>query len=158
MKNKAKRFTEIKEIIQSSEVRNQEELLSLLVKRGYNVTQATLSRDLKQLKVAKISNATGDYVYRLSQQGRHSGADLGRSVAFMTPNVRVSIQFSGNIAVLHTRAGYASGLAYEIDEKAANVIIGTVAGEDTIIAVLKENASVQETMQALSTFIPMLEY
>ncbi len=158
MKNKEKRFAEIKEIIKSSEVRNQEEILSILIERGYKVTQATLSRDLKQLKVAKISNMAGEYVYRLSQQGKHGGADLGKSVAFMTPNVRVSIQFSGNVAVLHTRAGYASGLAYEIDEKASDVIIGTVAGEDTIIAILKEGVSASDVRHVLSAFIPFLEY
>lgn len=154
MKNKTKRFAAIKEVIQTSDVGNQEDLLKLLSDRGFEVTQATLSRDLKQLKVAKITNASGEYVYRLSQQTKGSEA---KPSSFVSPSVHVSIDFSGNVAVLHTRAGYASGLAYEIDEKGGDVVIGTVAGEDTIIAVMKENVSKERVIQVLSGFIPSLE-
>ncbi|HOI27124.1 MAG TPA: hypothetical protein PLN63_03910 [Paludibacteraceae bacterium] len=154
MKNKTKRFGAIKEIIQTSNVGNQEDLLNLLSDRGFEVTQATLSRDLKQLKVAKITNASGEYVYRLSQPTK--GGEPKQN-SFVSPNVHVTILFSGNVAVLRTRAGYASGLAYEIDEKGSEVIIGTVAGEDTIIAVMKENVSKERVKKVLSEFIPSLE-
>lgn len=155
MKNKAKRFAAIKELIQTTEVGNQEDLLRMLSTKGFDVTQATLSRDLKQLKVAKITNAMGEYVYRLSQQPAMSAEP--KQGSYVSPNVHVTMDVSGNIVVLHTRAGYASGLAYEIDDKASDVIIGTVAGEDTIIAVMREGATIDKVKSVLSGFIPSLE-
>lgn len=155
MKNKAKRFAVIKELIQTTEVGNQEDLLRMLSAKGFDVTQATLSRDLKQLKVAKITNALGEYVYRLSQQP--SMPMEAKQGSFVSPNVHVAMDVSGNIVVLHTRAGYASGLAYEIDDKASDVIIGTVAGEDTIIAVMREGVALERVKAVLSGFIPSLD-
>lgn len=154
VKNKTKRFAVIKELIQTTEVGNQEDLLRMLSTKGFDVTQATLSRDLKQLKVAKITNASGEYVYRLSQSAI---AMDSKQDAFASSSSHVTMDISGNIAVLHTRAGYASGLAYEIDDKASDVIIGTVAGEDTIIAVMREGVSLEKVKSVLSGFIPSLE-
>ena len=153
MKNKTKRLTAIKEIITNSVVGSQEELLQLLTERGYELTQATLSRDLKYLKVAKTSNSSGEYVYRLAPQEKERD---GKTSVFTSGNILRSIGFSVNIAVLHTRPGYASSLAYEVDENGKDVFIGTVAGDDTIIAVLRENVTREEVMKNLSAFIPGL--
>lgn len=153
MKNKTKRLNAIKEIITNSIVGSQEELLQLLQEKGYHLTQATLSRDLKYLKVAKTSNASGEYVYQLAPQIKER--EEKKSV-FTVGNILRSVIFSGNIAVLHTRPGYASSLAYEVDENGKDVIIGTVAGDDTIIAVIKENVTREEVMENLSAFIPEL--
>ena len=138
MKNKIKRFATIKEIIATSIVGSQEELLQRLAERGFTLTQATLSRDLKQMKVAKTPDVSGQYIYRLP-------AELGPSV-----------DFSGNNMVIHTKSGYASSLAYEIDERVPKIIIGTVAGEDTVIGVIKEGYSHEEVYNALSEFIPTI--
>jgi transcriptional regulator of arginine metabolism len=153
VKNKTKRLAAIKEIISNSIVGSQEELLRLLSEKGYELTQATLSRDLKYLKVAKTSNASGEYVYQLVQQEREHEA---RASVFISGKTLQSVDFSGNIAVLHTRPGYASSLAYEIDENGKDVFIRTVAGDDTIIAVIRENVTQDEVMKNLSTFIPDL--
>ena len=153
MKNKTKRLTAIKEIITNSVVGSQEELLQLLLEKGYELTQATLSRDLKYLKVAKTSNASGEYVYRLAPQEKEREE---RTSVFASGNILQSVDFSGNIAVLHTRPSYASSLAYEIDENGKDVFIGTVAGDDTIIAVIRENVTHEEVMKNLSVFIPGL--
>ena len=150
MKNKTKRLTAIKEIITGSVVGSQEELLQLLSERGYELTQATLSRDLKYLKVAKTTNASGEYVYQLTPQEKEREEKTG---VFTSGNILQSIDFSGNIAVLHTRPSYASSLAYEIDENGKEVFLGTVAGDDTIIAVIRENVTHDEVMKNLSTFI-----
>ena len=153
MKNKTKRLTAIKEIITNSVVGSQEELLQLLLEKGYELTQATLSRDLKYLKVAKTSNASGEYVYQLAPQEKEREE---RASVFASGNILQSVDFSGNIAVLHTRPSYASSLAYEIDENGKDVFIGTVAGDDTIIAVIRENVTHEEVMKNLSVFIPGL--
>ena len=156
MKNKVKRFAAIQEIISTSIVGSQEELLQRLSAQGFELTQATLSRDLKQLKVSKTTNSKGEYLYQLptrslQEESRNIGNDFPMGNAFL------SIEFSGNIAVLHTRPGYASSLAYEIDDKAKDVIIGTVAGEDTIIAVTKENKTTKEVTESLSRIIPSIK-
>ncbi len=153
MKNKTKRLTAIREIITSSVVGSQEELLQLLLEKGYELTQATLSRDLKQLKVAKTSNASGEYVYQLASLEKEREV---RATVFTSGQVLQSVDFSGNIAVLHTRPGYASSLAYEIDENGKDVFIGTVAGDDTIIAIIRERVTHEEVMKNLSIFIPEL--
>jgi len=153
VKNKTKRLAAIKDIIANSIVGSQEELLQLLSEKGYQLTQATLSRDLKYLKVAKTSNASGEYIYQLSPQEKERETKTG---VFISGNVLKSVDFSGNIAVLHTRPGFASGLACEIDENGKEAFIGTVAGDDTIIAVIRENVTKDEVIKTLSAFIPDL--
>ncbi len=156
MKNKVKRFAAIQEIISTSVVGSQEELLQRLFKEGFELTQATLSRDLKQLKVSKTTNSKGEYLYQLPTRSvQEENKSLGND--FPMGNALLSIEFSGNIAVLHTRPGYASSLAYEIDDKAKDVIIGTVAGEDTIIAVTKEDKTKKEVTESLAQFIPSIK-
>ena len=153
MKNKIKRLSAIREIISGSVVGSQEELLQLLLEKGYELTQATLSRDLKYLKVAKTSNASGEYVYQLAPQVKEREE---KTSVFASGNILRSVSFSGNIAVLHTRPGYASSLASEIDENGKEVFLGTVAGDDTIIAVIRESVTRDEVLKNLSTFIPDL--
>ena len=136
MKNKVKRITAIKEIISTTEIGSQEELLHSLAERGFELTQGTLSRDMKQLKVVKTTNSSGMYVYKLPQQQETVAEVVVERTTL--DSVLVSLDFSSNIVVIHTRPGYASSMAYEIDVQASDVILGTVAGDDTIIAVKRE--------------------
>jgi transcriptional regulator of arginine metabolism len=153
MKNKLKRLHEIKEIISTSSIGSQEDLLNILSSRGYELTQATLSRDLKQLKVVKSPTAGGGYKYILPERNsaRKATAEESYSIA---GNGFISITFSGLMAVIKTRPGYASSIAYEIDEKAPNEILGTVAGEDTILLVIDEKVNRETVLKTLSSFIP----
>ena len=151
MKNKIKRFAAIKEILSTMTVGNQDELLKLLADKGFLLTQATLSRDLKQMKVAKTPDVTGDYIYKLPNELKSNDDN-----SIFLANSLTTISFSGNIVVLHTRSGYASSLAYEIDARANDVIIGTVAGEDTLIGIIKEGVTKDEVCESMSTFIPQL--
>lgn len=151
LKNKIKRFAAIKEIISTSTVSCQEDLLKLLSERGFKLTQATLSRDLKQMKVAKTPDVSGEYIYKLPSEQKNNDENNAYIANSLT-----TIDFSGNNVVLHTRSGYASSLAYEIDERIPSVIIGTVAGEDTIIGVIKEGLSKNDVYNALASFIPTL--
>ena len=117
MKKKANRLDAIKMIISSKDVSSQEELLQALSKEGFELTQATLSRDLKQLKVAKAANMNGKYVYVLPNNIMYKRSnDQSASEMLMTSGF-VSLQFSGNIAVIRTRPGYASSMAYDIDNR-----------------------------------------
>ena len=128
-----------------------------LEKEGFELTQATLSRDLKQLKVAKAANMNGKYVYVLPNNIMYKRSnDQSASEMLMTSGF-VSLQFSGNIAVIRTRPGYASSMAYDIDNRECPVILGTIAGDDTIMLVVHEAASHEEVRAFLSQIIPNIK-
>ena len=118
MKSKNSRLDAIKIIISSKEVGSQEELLQELAKEGFRLTQATLSRDLKQLKVAKAASMNGNYVYVLPNNTMYKRMTEQHSASEMLMhNGFISIEFSANLAVIKTRPGYASSLAYDIDNR-----------------------------------------
>ncbi|WP_300728717.1 arginine repressor [uncultured Bacteroides sp.] len=157
MKSKNSRLDSIKMIISSKEVGSQEELLQELAKEGFQLTQATLSRDLKQLKVAKAASMNGNYVYVLPNNTMYKRMTDPQSASDMLRhNGFVSIEFSDNIAVIKTRPGYASSLAYDIDNSNFHEIIGTIAGDDTIMLVIQEGCTRTRVKQALSHLIPNL--
>ncbi len=141
MKVKVKRLAAIRMIVSSQEVNSQSDLLNLLAKEGYHVTQATLSRDLKQLKVAKAASMNGNYVYVLPNETMYKRQTGTASLSKMLQDPGVlSINFSGNIGVIKTRPGYASAIAYGLDNSTHQDILGTIAGDDTILIVLREGA------------------
>ena len=171
MKNKNSRLDSIKMIISSKEVGSQEELLSELAKEGFRLTQATLSRDLKQLKVAKAASMNGNYVYVLPNNTMYNYVyvlpnntmykrmtEPQSASEMLRHNGFVSIEFSANIAVIKTRPGYASSLAYDIDMHNFHEIIGTIAGDDTIMLVVRENTLRTAVLEALSTIIPNINH
>ena len=153
MKDKHLRLEAIKIIISSREIGSQDEILQELLKEGFTLTQATLSRDLKQLKVAKAASMNGTYVYVLPNDTMYKRSTSVKPVKeMMQTNGLLNIRFSGNIGVIKTRPGYASSMAYDIDMENIPYIIGTVAGDDTIVLVLEEGApkeTVRRQIQAL---------
>lgn len=157
MKSKNSRLDAIKIIISSKEIGSQDELLQELSKEGFRLTQATLSRDLKQLKVAKAANMNGNYVYVLPNNTMYKHMTEQHSAGEMLmQNGFRSIEFSANLAVIKTLPGYASSLAYDIDNKNFDEILGTVAGDDTIILVIREDCTKMEVKNALSLVIPTI--
>ena len=155
MKIKNKRLEALRLIISSQQLGSQEELLSALQEEGYQLTQATLSRDLKQLKVAKASTMSGKYIYVLPNETMYRRVSTPSSLREMMqiPGF-VSINFSGNMGVIKTRPGYASAIAWNIDHNDIPQILGTIAGDDTIIIVIREGISSQEVVHALEGVIP----
>ena len=145
-------------LISSQELSSQEEVLKALSKEGYKLTQATLSRDLKQLKVAKAASMNGKYVYVLPNETMYKRVSNPRSLKemMMTPGF-LSINFSGNMIVIKTRPGYASSIAYNIDNHDIPEILGTIAGDDTIFLVKKEDVSEEALLKSLANAIPELK-
>lgn len=144
MKNRKKRIDVIIDLIKNQCIASQEELAAQLLKRGHKVTQATLSRDLKMLRTTKVPTDRGTYMYVLpdSDSLKDKILTTGQSIPHADfQSGFVSIQFSGNIVVIKTRNGYASGLAYDIDMKHYPEVLGTIPGSDTIFAVLREDVS-----------------
>ena len=157
MKKKANRLDAIKMIISSKEISSQEELLQELGKEGFELTQATLSRDLKQLKVAKAASMSGKYVYVLPNNIMYKRTTEQSASEMLRYNGFISLQFSGNIAVIRTRPGYASSMAYDIDNHEFEERLGTIAGDDTIMLVLREGVAPRQLRHALSFVIPNIE-
>ncbi len=154
MKSKTKRLEMIRLIISGKDISSQEELLQELRHEGIGITQATLSRDLKQLKVAKAASITGKSLYVLPNNTMYRRVREYNSIQEMLSHSGViSIRFSGNLAVIRTRPGYASSVAYDIDNSNVPEIIGTVAGDDTIIIALEENYEREVTKMKLEEII-----
>ena len=150
MKVKGQRLDAIKMILSSKEINSQEDLMKELQGEGFPVTQATLSRDLKQLKVAKAASINGDYVYVLPNETMYHRIHTPlKAVEMMTVPGFKDIHFSGNIGVIPTRPGYASSIAYNIDNSDIPEIMGTIAGDDTIFIAIKEDADHNAIIDAL---------
>ena len=141
MKTKNSRIEALKMLISSNDRGSQEGVLQALQSEGFKLTQATLSRDMKQLKVAKAASMNGKYIYVLPNETMYRRVPSPRTAAEMlqTPG-HVSLNISGNMAVVKTRPGYASAIAYNIDNAEIADILGTIAGDDTIFMVVKEGA------------------
>ena len=161
MKIKNSRLEAIRLILSTHEIGSQEELLKELNKEGYTLTQATLSRDLRQMRVVKTVGTNGHYKYVLTrqqqqQQYKHEGAEGEmRSIKPLNEeNGFISIKFSGNIAVIRTRPSYASTLAYHIDNCDFPEMLGTLAGDDAVMLVMAENVSKSALIKVLRTIIP----
>ena len=147
MKTKNDRIEMLKMLISSNELGSQEEVLNALAREGFKVTQATLSR-------AKAASMNGKYVYVLPNETMYRRVSSPRSASEMVrlPGF-LSINFSGNMGVIRTRPGYASSIAYNIDNGHIEEILGTIAGDDTIFIVIKEGATQQQVVTKLSYVI-----
>ena len=151
MNNKSNRLHVIKELVAQHFISNQDELLLRLKEKGFSLTQATLSRDLKYMHVAKVPHKDKGYIYVLPNNTRN---DL-----VISPNISdniIDIAFSGNLCVISTKPGYASAISVPIDNKGINEILGTIAGDNTILLVLRDGFDVESLMEQLCGLFPTL--
>lgn len=158
MKNKKNRLQIIVELIRRNCIGSQNELSEMLKEQGVIVTQATLSRDLKTLKITKVANDTGNYMYIIPDSNELQDSLLMKGQKRGGGNSQigfVSLEYSGNIAVIKTRNGYATGLAYDIDMSHSDVVLGTIAGADTVFVLLREGVSREEANVFFARFVPI---
>lgn len=151
--NRTDRLLEIRRLIKNNKIGNQVELLKLLDKSGFMHTQATLSRDLKFLKVGKIADEEKGQVYFLSGEPPEV-KPMENEFKDAVSRGFLSMEFSGNMAVIKTLPGFASGIAYRIDGMKAFEIIGTIAGDDTILVIARDGLTRQNLHDALTRAIP----
>jgi len=132
------------ELISRYEIDTQDELISRLRENGYEVTQATVSRDIRELKIAKMTTGKGTYRYVLPKQ-----VEGGTGMKFNSALVDsiVSVDHACNVVVLKTYPGMANAVAVGIDSMNLREILGSVAGDDTIIVVTR-NESCAEGLEA----------
>lgn len=151
--SKTARLLEIRKIIQSSKISSQEELLEILNKRGHGFTQATLSRDLRYLKAIKIPDDEKGMVYVLPENQLQQTSQNGSAPPSGQPSGFISVDYTSNMAVIKTLPGFSSSLAYRIDAINAFEIIGTIAGDDTLLVIAREGIPRQDLINCLRPFL-----
>ena len=158
MKNRSQRIQLIKKIISDEVICSQDELQIRLQEQGCDVAQATLSRDMKSLQVMKVSDAKKGYIYRLATNsiGNQQSISETSRLDFIADGV-VGIEFSANLGVIKTLPGYANSVAIMIDKANPSEILGTVAGDDTILLIMREGVGRNDVIQVLKTIMPKLE-
>jgi transcriptional regulator of arginine metabolism len=156
MKKMKKRQEVICQMIVSGRIHSQEQLLALLREQGMELTQATLSRDLKMMKVVKVPDKNDEYIYMVQEDINLENREERLKVNFLAEGFR-DLQFSGNLAVIRTLPGYASSLAVVIDSASPDTILSTIAGDDTILIILKEGVSRSELVHTLVNILPYLK-
>lgn len=153
MGKKAERLALIKRIITDEKIGSQEELIKSLAVKGIRATQSTLSRDFKEINISKMPHPEKGYVYVLAEHiAPHH--ELGTS---NLGDAILGVKFSGNMGVVITKSGYANAIAVIVDGRKYSEILGTVAGDNTIIMVLREGATHGAVVNMLREAFPTLE-
>lgn len=151
MYDKNSRQNTIKELVKAGLVHSQEELQELLNERGFAATQATLSRDMKALGIVKMHDPDYGYSYRMPYG---PGNSVSPAPGIISAEGIQSIEFSGNLAVIKTRPGYASVIGAILDSSHIPSVMGTVAGDDTVLLVIRDGFTRSEVVESLSQVLP----
>jgi transcriptional regulator of arginine metabolism len=153
IEERAARLSAIKSILSETRVSSQSALVNLLDSKGYSVTQATLSRDLKRLNVGKRPDGKGGYFYVLPPEAKGMES---REPDFADSLLRgfLFMEFSGNLGVIRTLPGYANSVAYGLDNLGLGEILGTIAGDDTILLIPRDGVTRRRLIRALVSSIP----
>lgn len=155
MKQRLTRLKTIKKLIKSYPIESQEMLLGYLDREGFSVTQATLSRDLKILKVSKVSNGKGEYVYTIPSEYNQ---DMERADIQDFLHGYISIDYSGNMVVIKTYVGHTELISMVLENLALDSILGVLAGRNNCVFVcLKDGVSGEQFLRELKDRIPGLE-
>ena len=153
MKGKLERHRIIREVLMAGRIASQEELASVLAERGVDVAQATLSRDIKELRMSKLHDENG-YYYSLPSQDASPEASVASVDA---PDSILSIEFSGPITVIKTRPGHANMVASVIDSNHLAAAAGTIAGDDTIFIIVREGFDKEDLLHSLGKLFKRLD-
>ena len=136
---KSQRQAKIMEIISNRNVETQEQLLALLQEEGFRGTQATISRDIKELRIIKELTSLGTYRYTTS--ANEVGGSFSAKMNTIFRECVTSFDYAQNIIVIRTLPGLASAAGSAIDSMSMNMVVGTLAGDDTVMVVMRDNNS-----------------
>ncbi|SFA44861.1 transcriptional regulator, ArgR family [Parageobacillus thermantarcticus] len=144
--NKGQRHIKIREIIMNHEIETQDELVDMLKKAGFNVTQATVSRDIKELQLVKVPMANGRYKYSLPSDQRFNPTQkLKRALM----DAFVKLDGTGNLLVLKTLPGNAHAIGVLLDNLDWNEIVGTICGDDTCLIICRTAEDAEKVSEQL---------
>ena len=150
--NRSERLKKIREIIKNNKISSQDDLLEELKKNGFTVTQATISRDIQFLNLVKVHDADSNEYYSLgTKYANDSQAGIRKLKTKFEENV-LSTERANNIIVIKTNPGEAQGVAAAIDSSNFKEILGTVAGDDTIICIIENEISAQKVLELFSNY------
>jgi transcriptional regulator of arginine metabolism len=156
MKERLARLKAVRKLIKTCRIESQDTLLGFLQKEGFAVTQATLSRDLKLLKVGKISDGRSGYVYSLP--GEEERQETERTYIHDFMRGYISIEWNGPLVVIRTYSGHSDSVALAVDNLGLDDVLGTIAGRDNVVFVaLREGVSGEAFMARMKESIPDLE-
>ena len=141
---KIDRHSKVLQLIETHVVETQEDLTDLLKKEGINVTQATVSRDIRELKLIKVLTTDGRYKYAPYSS---DNVLLDERIVNIFRESVLTIDYAENMICIHTITGMASAAAVAIDAMSLPEILGTVAGDDTIFVLLRNKTDISEIMQ-----------
>ena len=139
------RQQKILEIIENYEINTQEALIEKLKESGFAATQTTISRDINHLKLVKVVSTNGSYRYTIPTAQTVGGNMMGATLS----NAIVAVEAAKNIVVVKTYAGMANAVAVSIDNLAKDEIVGSVAGDDTILIVIRTDDAANALVQKL---------
>jgi len=140
---KKNRHVKILELISKNEIETQDELLDYLREEGFDVTQATISRDIRELEIVKITTSKGTYKYTSSKRHQTQQRSAASLADTLVDSVH-SVNFAQNIIVIKTAPGLSSPIAVAIDNLPESRILGCVAGDDTIIVITTDTDAAYE--------------
>ena len=144
------RQQKILELIASKEIDTQEELCAELNKLNFNVTQATISRDIKELKLYKIAGSTKKYKYACLDSGKNS---VQNKMQTLFRECVVSINYANNIIIIKTMRGNGGTTCIFVDSLQLKEIIGTIAGDDNVLIVVDSNENAPIIVEKLKEYI-----
>ena len=153
MPQKVKRLSIIRKLISTEFISSQDMLIERLGECGVQITQSTLSRDLKFMHVAKVPHKEKGYIYVLPNS-THEDLSISTNISDNITN----IAFSANMCVITTKPGYASAISVIIDSRKSKSILGTVAGDSNIILILHEEATHEDVFAQMQQLFPSLTH
>ena len=153
MIDKTDRLLAIREIVTARTVASQEELRKLLHKRGWDVTQSTLSRDLRELRLARIPDEQGRVRYAFPEAAAASGEEATRHMEAMLPQLLMGVEGVQVLAVARTMKSGAQPVAEALDQLAWPDIAGTIAGDDTVLIICRSLPGRERVVKRLKAYL-----
>ncbi len=147
---KKRRHKLILELIEKYDIGTQEELLSMLRDRGCDVTQATVSRDVKELRLLKVLGSAGIYKYTVEKTGDNNYTGMFDA---LFQSAMTKVDFAGNICVIKCSPGLAGAACATIDAMNVRDVVGTIAGDDTIFMLCRTPEEAQSVAEVLNRMI-----
>ncbi len=146
---KQKRHAAILDLVTNSEIYTQEDMANKLTEQGFQVTQATVSRDIKELKLTKIAGENGVYKYAKPQR---QGDATSPQLLILSRSV-TAVNYAQNIVVIKTHAGMAQAAAAVLDALSLKEVVGSLAGDDTIFCVVSDTAAAKNLTEKIKALI-----
>ena len=150
---KSSRQSKIIEIVKNYHVETQEELAEYLTKAGFAVTQATVSRDIRELKLMKVQAENGRQKYAVLQNGGHHAPGMNDRLVRVLKDAFVSMDKAQNILVIKTVSGMAMAAAAALDSLEIESLVGCIAGDDTIMCAIRTEADTEHVMTEISGLV-----